>query len=180
MESWSLRIFLVSLGVSSMHLGVPFIAPRQLGAVGDNLGRLILPSVEWRTGQSGAPFRPFVRATCRPPFSLPTVAQSTVGSPDSPVHHRTVRWILAIRRWTFSESDDFAADDSPDSPVHHRTVRWIIAVRCRRVPRAAGSPWTRLAHWTLSGAPPDSAVHPDRAAVGCTQPTLFHSIFFCF
>jgi hypothetical protein len=55
MESWSLRIFLVSLGDSSMRLGVPFIAPRQLGAVGDNLGRLILPSVEWRTGHFGAP-----------------------------------------------------------------------------------------------------------------------------
>jgi hypothetical protein len=39
---------------SSMRLGVPFIAPRQLGAVESNLGRLILPSVEWRTGQSGA------------------------------------------------------------------------------------------------------------------------------
>src|SRR5688572_7098079 len=109
MESWSLRVFLVSLGDSSMRLGVPFIAPRQLGAVGDNLGRLILPSVGWRTGQSDAPpdshcrrsgadllpflaqttvaprrrlahrtlsdapFRPLVRATCRPPISLPTV-----------------------------------------------------------------------------------------------------------
>jgi hypothetical protein len=39
---------------SSMRLGVPFIAPRQLGAVESNLGRLILPSVDWRTGQSGA------------------------------------------------------------------------------------------------------------------------------
>jgi hypothetical protein len=38
-----------------MCLGVPFIAPRQLGAVEDNLGRLILPSVVWCTGQSGAP-----------------------------------------------------------------------------------------------------------------------------
>jgi hypothetical protein len=37
-----------------MRLGVPFIAPRQLGAVESNLGRLILPSVDWRTGQSGA------------------------------------------------------------------------------------------------------------------------------
>jgi hypothetical protein len=36
---------------SSMRLGVPFIAPRQLGAVGGNLGRQFLPSVEWRTGQ---------------------------------------------------------------------------------------------------------------------------------
>jgi hypothetical protein len=39
---------------SSMRLGVPFIAPRLLGAVESNLGRLILPSVDWRTGQSGA------------------------------------------------------------------------------------------------------------------------------
>jgi hypothetical protein len=126
MESWSLRIFLVSLGDSSICLGVPFIAPRQLGAVGDQQGRPFLPSVgwctgqsgappdthcrrygadsflfwrrrllhlgvSWRTGQSGAPFRPLVRATCRPPISLPTIAQSTVGSADSPVHHRTVR-----------------------------------------------------------------------------------------
>jgi hypothetical protein len=45
-------MFLVSLGDSSMRLGVPFIAPRQLGAVEDQQGRLSLPSVEWRTGQS--------------------------------------------------------------------------------------------------------------------------------
>jgi hypothetical protein len=42
-------------GDSSMHLGVPFIASRQLGAVGGKLERPSLPSVEWRTGQSGAP-----------------------------------------------------------------------------------------------------------------------------
>jgi hypothetical protein len=55
LESWSLRMFLVSLGCSSMRLGVPFIAPRQLGAVGGQQERLSLPSVGWRTGQSGAP-----------------------------------------------------------------------------------------------------------------------------
>jgi hypothetical protein len=38
-----------------MRLGASFIAPRQLGAVGGNLGRQFLPSVEWRTGQFGAP-----------------------------------------------------------------------------------------------------------------------------
>ena len=37
-----------------MRLGVPFIAPRQLGAVESKSGRLILPSVVGRTGQSGA------------------------------------------------------------------------------------------------------------------------------
>src|SRR5688572_1047817 len=39
---------------SSMRLGVPFIAPRQLGAVESTSGRLSLPSVVGRTGQSGA------------------------------------------------------------------------------------------------------------------------------
>jgi hypothetical protein len=38
-----------------MRLGVPFKAPRLLGVVEDNLGRLILPSVVWCTGQPGAP-----------------------------------------------------------------------------------------------------------------------------
>jgi hypothetical protein len=35
---------------SSMRLGVPFIAPRQLGAVESIPGRQFLPSVDWRTG----------------------------------------------------------------------------------------------------------------------------------
>jgi hypothetical protein len=43
------------LGTSSMRLGVPFIASKQLGAVGGILGRPKLPSVGWRTGQSGVP-----------------------------------------------------------------------------------------------------------------------------
>ena len=42
------------LVLSSMRLGVPFIAPRQLGAVENKSGRPSLPSVVGRTGQSGA------------------------------------------------------------------------------------------------------------------------------
>ena len=38
-----------------MRLGVPFIALRQVGVVGAPFGRQFLPSVCWRTGQSGAP-----------------------------------------------------------------------------------------------------------------------------
>jgi hypothetical protein len=57
-ESGCLRMLSQCLGVSSMCLGVPFIAPRQLGAIEDNLGRRILPSVVWCTGQGwGAPPR---------------------------------------------------------------------------------------------------------------------------
>jgi hypothetical protein len=55
LESGSLRMFLVSLCTSSMRLGVSFIATRQLGAVGGQLGRPNLPSFGWCTGQSGAP-----------------------------------------------------------------------------------------------------------------------------
>jgi hypothetical protein len=121
------------LGDSSMRLGVTFIAPRQLRAVGGQQGRQFLPSVGWRTGQSGAPpdnhcscpvrallptlmqptvatpgwlahralsgahrkvwcpCRPLARATLRPRIARPTVALAAVGSPDSPVHHQTVR-----------------------------------------------------------------------------------------
>jgi hypothetical protein len=50
MESWCLGMIKECLCVSSMRLGVPFIALRQLGAVGGILGRQFLPSVGWRTG----------------------------------------------------------------------------------------------------------------------------------
>jgi hypothetical protein len=80
---------------SSMRLGVPFIAPRQLGAVGDQLGWQFLPSVEWCTGQSGAP----PDSHCSGPVLdfLPYGEQPTVGPQDRLAHqtlsgaHRTVR-----------------------------------------------------------------------------------------
>jgi hypothetical protein len=50
MESLCLGMIKECLGFSSMRLGVPFIAPRQLGAVGTQQGRQFLPSVGWRTG----------------------------------------------------------------------------------------------------------------------------------
>jgi hypothetical protein len=132
-ESGCLRMLSECLCTSSMRLGVPFIAPRQLGAVGCHQGRPSLPYIEWRTGQSGVPpdshcrrsdadllpfltqttvaapgqlahrtlsgahrtvrcpCQPLVRATRRPRIARPIVALATVGSPDSPVHHRTVR-----------------------------------------------------------------------------------------
>jgi hypothetical protein len=62
-----------------MCLGVPYIAPRQLGAVGYNLGRLILPSVGWRTGQSGAP--PDSHSSMSGVDLLPNLVQSTVAVP---------------------------------------------------------------------------------------------------
>jgi hypothetical protein len=46
-ESGCLRILSECLGDSSMRLGVPFIAPRHLGAVGGQLERPNLPSAGW-------------------------------------------------------------------------------------------------------------------------------------
>jgi hypothetical protein len=54
-KSWCLEMLRECLVFSSMRLGVPFIAPRQLGAVECIPGRQFLPFVAWRTGQSGAP-----------------------------------------------------------------------------------------------------------------------------
>jgi hypothetical protein len=54
-ESRCLRMFNRGLVFCSMRLGVHFIAPRQLGVVGDPFGRQFLPSNRRRTGQSGAP-----------------------------------------------------------------------------------------------------------------------------
>jgi hypothetical protein len=73
---------------SSMRLGVPFIAPRQLGAVGGQLGRPILPSVEWCIGQSGA--QPNNHCSSPVRDLLPYMAHPAVGPRDR-LAHRTVR-----------------------------------------------------------------------------------------
>jgi hypothetical protein len=72
------------LGDSSMCLGVPFIAPRQLGAVGDQQGRQFLPSVGWRTGQSGAPLDS--HCSMSGVDLLPNLAQPTFATPGLLVH----------------------------------------------------------------------------------------------
>jgi hypothetical protein len=75
-ECGRLRMFKVCFDYSSMRLGDPFIAPRQLGAVGDILGRQFLPSVGWRTGQSGAP--PDIHCSLSGADLFPKMAQPTV------------------------------------------------------------------------------------------------------
>jgi hypothetical protein len=117
-------MFLVSLGDSSMRLGVHFIAPRQLGAVGGQQGRLSLPSVGWRTGQSGAP----LDSHCRRSGAnlLPILAQMTIASPGQ-MAHRTVWCPLPTVGAGHASPADCAADrwltrqsGAPlDSPVNY-------------------------------------------------------------
>jgi hypothetical protein len=126
LEYWSLRMLSECLGDSSMRLGVPFIAPRQLGVVGDKLGRLSLPSVEWRTGQSGAPLdRSFRRSGARSPSKFGISDRCSSGlidapdtvrcTPNSPVHQLTVG---AVHVWR----EDCAADRWRRRPLAHRIV----------------------------------------------------------
>jgi hypothetical protein len=97
-ESGCLRMIKECLSTSSMRLGVPFIAPRQLGAVGGNFGRQILPSVGWRTGKSGAP--PDSPCSCPVRDLLPFLAHLTVADLRHLAHrtlsgaHRTVWYPL--------------------------------------------------------------------------------------
>src|SRR5688572_30251377 len=103
----------------SMRLGAPFIAPRQLGAVESISRRQFLPSVAWRTGQSGADF-------------FPSLAKPTVGILEPLAHrtlsgaHRTVRCPLptvgsatCLARPTVGPADRWLTGQSGA----HRTVR---------------------------------------------------------
>jgi hypothetical protein len=117
----------VCLVCSSMRLGVPFIAPRQLGAVGSNPGRQSLPSVRWRTGQSGAP--PDRHCLVSGADFFPNLAQPTVEELESLAHqivrcpHQTVGSATRharIARPTVSLADRWLTGQSgapPDSPV---------------------------------------------------------------
>jgi hypothetical protein len=118
-----------------MHLGVPFITPRQLGAIGDQLERQILPSVEWCTGQSGAP--PDMNSTCPVLDFLPYRAQPTVG-PPGPLAH-----------WTQSGAHRTVRCDQPT--VGLATCRPLIA----QMTVGRGRLWLT----GQSGAPPDSPVN---------------------
>jgi hypothetical protein len=118
-----------------MRIGVPFIAPRKLGDVGGILGRLILPSVECRTGQSGAP----PDSHCSYPVRdfLPFLAQPTVATSGWLAHrtlsgaHRIVRCPLPNVGAGLASPADLGADRCadgcwltgqfgapPDSPVN--------------------------------------------------------------
>jgi hypothetical protein len=84
------------------------------------------------TGQSGAPIRPLARPHVTRGLRGRPLAQPTVGSPDSPVSHRTVQWIIVVRCWLGSREQRLRRRRlTGHCPVHHRT---------------------------LSGAPPDSPV----------------------
>jgi hypothetical protein len=179
---------------SSMRLGVPFIAPRQLGAVESKSRRPILPSVVGCTRQSGAHR---TRSGARFPSLNSAVNRCRCGSRwctgyvrctlDSPVPPSD-RWLGHVSH------ADRAADRWPDRPLAHRTVRCTpdspvnfsrtpLAISRERPlrPRQPGAPDTvrcttghcPVHHRTVRGPRP-------KQPVGCTQPTFSFSSSLCF
>jgi hypothetical protein len=158
------------LGDSSMRLGVPFIAPWKLGAVGGQQGRLSLPSVGWRTGQSGAP--PDNHCSCPVRDLLPIMAQMTVADSWWLAHltlsgaHRTVRCPCRPLAWATRRpriarpTVVLAAVGSPDSPVNYS-----------RMP--PNFPESGLFTGGWLGAP-DSPVCQTELDFGYTKPSLLH------
>jgi hypothetical protein len=128
-ECGRFRMLKVCLVDSSIRLGVPFIAPRQLGAVGGILGRQFLPSVGWRIGQSGAP--PDIHCSLSGVDLLPRMAQPTDAELWQ-LAHRTVRCTLptvgaghvspadlATDRWSGGRWLTGQSGAPPDSPVNY-------------------------------------------------------------
>jgi hypothetical protein len=126
-ESGCLSMLRECLVFCSMRLGVPFIVPRQLGAVQDHFGRHFLPSVEWCTGPSGAPPD---RPDSRPVRDLlPYRTHLTISPPGLLAHrtlsgaHRTVRCAQSTVGARHASLTDCADDRWPRAQLAHQTVR---------------------------------------------------------
>jgi hypothetical protein len=157
-------MFLVSLCFSSMRLGVPFIAPRQLEAIGGQQGRPSLPSVEWCTGQSGAP----LDSHCRRSGAdlLPFLAQTTVAPPGQLAHrtlsgaHRT----LSGAHRTLSGAHRIVRCPLPTVGAGHASPVDCATDHC------AGDNWLTA----QSGAPPDSPMNYSRTPLNFSREQPFH------
>jgi hypothetical protein len=125
------------------------------------------------TGQSGAPYRPSACPRVARGLRGRPLAQSTVGSPESPVappdspvnfSHTPLNVSREQRLHRGRLTGQSGAP--PDSPV-------IYSRTPPSSPKSGLFTETGLAHRTLSGAPPDSPVHPDRAGAGNSFPIAF-------
>jgi hypothetical protein len=132
------------LGSSSMRLRVPFIAPRQVGAIGGQLGRPNLPSVGWCTGQSGVP--PDSHCSCLVRDCLPNQAHPTVGPRDW-LAHRTLSGV-------------------PNRPL-------LRAMRRPQIAQPTVGTGDRWLTGHQSGAPPDSPMNYSRTLMRFPESSRF-------
>jgi hypothetical protein len=150
-ESGCFRIIKECLDDSSMPLGVPFIAPWQLGAVGGQHGRPNLPYVGWCTRQSSAP--PDSHCSCPVRDLLPFLADPTV-RPRGQLAH-----------WTLSSAHRTVRCAQPTVVAGHASPADCAADRC------AGDRWLT----GQSSVPPDSPMNYSRTPLSSPESGLFHA-----
>jgi hypothetical protein len=151
-----------------MRLGVPFIAPRQLGAVESNLGRQFLPSVVWRTGQSGAHrtlsgarFLSLTGAADRWQPESRCRTRHVRCTPDSPVPPSS-RWLGHV-----SHADRAA----------HRTVRCTPDSPVNYIRTSPVNSRERPVRSSQSGAPDTVRCSQTEQSLGCSSQDRSNSIF---
>jgi hypothetical protein len=164
-----------------MRLGVPFIAPRQLGAVESNPGRQFLPSVGWRTGQSGVP--PDRHCSLSGVDCFPNLAQPTVEDLE-PLAHRT---LSGVHRTVWCPHQTVGS-----ATRHARIVRPTVGAADRWLTGQYGAPpdspviYSRTPPTNSRERPVDQTlawrtghcpVHPDCAESWLFQPSLFPFAF---
>ena len=130
-ESGGFRILSECLGDSSMRLGVPFIAPRHLGAVGGQLERPNLPSAGWCSPVHHRTVPVAVR--CAISFHFWRIRPLVLGVGW---HDHVSREDCATDRWLTGQSGA-----PPDNPVNYSHVAPLL------FPRAMSSP--RMTHRTF-------------------------------
>jgi hypothetical protein len=156
----------------------PFYSPKAARTVESIPGSQFLPSVAWRTGQSGAPpdtvrcgFISFFGEADRWGFRVVGAPDTVRCTPDSLVPLLTVGSATRrarIMRSTVGRADCWLTGQSgapPDSPV-------IYSRTPPTKPESSQFARAGLAHRTLSGAPPDSPVPPD-----CVESWLLSQVF---
>ena len=161
-----------------MRLGVPFIAPRQLGAVESKSGRPILPSVVGRTGQSGAHRTLFGARFLSLTGTVDRCRSGSRWRTGQSGAHRTVRCPLPtvgsatcpaqIARPTVGPADRWLTGQSgapPDSPVNYSRTPLIFSRE---------RPFHRRPAWHTGHCP----VH--HRTVRCTCPVRRRKLQNCF
>jgi hypothetical protein len=180
-ESRCLRMFNGGLVLCSMHLGVPFIAPRQLGAVGTQFGRQFLPSIGWRTGQSGAPPNMSSARFLSSSGEADHWAFGPLGAPDTDrctpdIPMKFSRSALGeFPRATSSPAEYWAR-----ALMAHRTVRWFLAMSPSPIPESSNFAVEPTCTPDSVRCTPESLMHRRLVQVWLDSAKLLHSILICF
>jgi hypothetical protein len=172
-----------------MRLGVPFIAPRQLGAVECIPGRQLLPSVAWRTRQFGAPpdtvrcgFLSFFGEADRWRFGAVGASDTVRCTPDSLVPLLVVGSATRrarIKRPTVGPATVGSPDTvrcTSDSPLNYSRTPLISSREQQVLLSQSGAPYNVRCTTGQSGAPRQSWLWLNKAISSPIRFLLFPAL----